>query len=128
MQKFTRNLTREIEIGGERIAVTMDATGLQFRTVGTRRPPLTVDWVGVVCAAAHPASGTDQIAEAVQALKKGGEKTPAAPAAADTETTPAHVEAAPAAANHAPVHAAPAAAVHAHSDGHSGTHPAGTLV
>ena len=36
MQKFTRALTREIEIAGERFVVTLDAAGLAIRPVGSR--------------------------------------------------------------------------------------------
>ncbi len=74
MQKFTRSLTREIELGGERVAVTLDADGVTLRPVGSRRPPLTLNWAGVVCAAGQAVSPLDQVAEAVQVLKKGGEK------------------------------------------------------
>ena len=113
MQKFTRSLTREIEVGGERVAVTLDADGVVLRPVGSRRPPHTVTWAGVLCAATAPAGpATDQVAQAVAALKKGGEKpaatsessgaaepvaaTPApqplAPEAAQPSPAPAHQE------------------------------------
>src|SRR5262249_55873474 len=56
--KFTRALTREIEIGGERLAVTLDAGGVTVRPVGSRRPPHTLGWPAVVCAiAGRPAAG-----------------------------------------------------------------------
>ena len=94
MQKFTRSLTREIEIGGERVAVTLDADGVTLRPVGSRRPPHTITWPGVVCAAASPAAaGADQVAAAVAAIKKGGAKAPSETApvapAADHATAPA---------------------------------------
>ena len=41
MQKFTRSLTREIEIGGERVGITLDANGVTLKPVGSRRPPHT---------------------------------------------------------------------------------------
>src|SRR5262245_47295043 len=50
MQKFTRSLTREIEVGGERVAVTLDETGMTLRPVGARRPPHTLSWAQVLCA------------------------------------------------------------------------------
>jgi cell wall assembly regulator SMI1 len=104
MQKFTRSLTREIDIGGERVAVTLDAAGVTLRLLGTRRPPHTITWPSIVCAAAKV---PDQIAEAVQAIKKGGEKTPdAAPAPVPdaeashrTETPPSSLSAPPPASN-----------------------------
>jgi cell wall assembly regulator SMI1 len=123
MQKFTRSLTREIEVGGERVAVTLDADGVTLRPVGSRRPPHTLSWVGVVCAAAaKSAPGDDQLAEAVKALKQGGEKPPAAsnPSAAEkSRPAEAPAEAAPAA-THTTAAAAPAAAHHAGAAGPSG--------
>jgi cell wall assembly regulator SMI1 len=112
MQKFTRSLTREIEVGGERVAVTLDADGVTLRPVGSRRPPHTLSWAGVVCSAtAKAAPAAEQVAEAVKALKHGGEKPPSAPVAPSAPATtsapaaPAH----PAAPPHtvAPPHAAP---------------------
>lgn len=51
MQKFTRALTREIEIAGERFAVTLDASGLAIRPVGSRQPPAALTWGDVLGAA-----------------------------------------------------------------------------
>src|SRR5262245_44181347 len=51
MQKFTRTLTREIEVSGERLAVTLSEQGLSIRPVGSRRPPLALDWAAVLAAA-----------------------------------------------------------------------------
>ena len=41
MQKFARWLTREIEVSGVRLAVTLDQDGLNIRPVGSQRdrPP-----------------------------------------------------------------------------------------
>ena len=90
MQKFTRSLTREIEIGGERVAVTLDADGLVLRPVGARRPPHTLKWTGVLCAAtANAIPGPDQIAAAVEALKKGAATASGAPAPAAEAPAPA---------------------------------------
>lgn len=74
MQKFTRSLTREVEIGGERLAVTFSAEGLELRPVGSRRPPLTVSWGGLLCAAVDQSSPEAQpqasaVAEALHRLK-----------------------------------------------------------
>lgn len=71
MQKFTRALTREIEIEGERLAVTVDANGVTLRPVGSRRAPLHLSWSGVLCAmSGHlPAGATPNFAEIQQALR-----------------------------------------------------------
>jgi cell wall assembly regulator SMI1 len=86
MQKFTRALTREIEVGGERLAVTLSEEGIAVRPVGARRPPHTMNWAACVCACAgHPPAGpepsADELAAAVKALKAGGTARPPAPAA-----------------------------------------------
>ena len=44
MQKFTRALTREVEIHGERYAVTLSEQGLSLRPVGSRKPPHEATW------------------------------------------------------------------------------------
>lgn len=139
MQKFTRSLTREIEIGGERVAVTLDAEGVTLRPVGSRRTPHTLSWVSVVCAAAQGHPSPDQIGQAVQALKKGAEKAPAAAPAAEAHHAPAapaaemrtNAASAPVPAGEAPAPAASAAtssgldAVLARIDGWLAKHRAG---
>jgi cell wall assembly regulator SMI1 len=76
MQKFTRALTREVEVGGERLAVTLDAGGVTVRPVGSRRPPHHLGWPAVVSAA----TGQPDLAEALAALKRGaGGRPDAAP-------------------------------------------------
>src|SRR4051794_34257710 len=97
MQKFTRSLTREIEVEGERVSVTLDETGITLRPVGSRRPPHTVSWIGVLCAATAPTSHSlDQVAHAIAALKKGGDKGPAAPVHTEAPAGgPTHAEAPP---------------------------------
>ncbi len=116
MQKFTRALTREIEVGGERLAVTFSEEGMTLRPVGSRRPPCTMSWDAVVCAcvAAHggaePATA-DKVSEAVKALK-GGEKAPRARRLAEPEASEAPAESTPGEEEEAaepPVAAAPAA-------------------
>jgi cell wall assembly regulator SMI1 len=44
MQKFTRALTREVEIHGERYAVTLSEQGVSLRPVGSRKPPHETTW------------------------------------------------------------------------------------
>jgi cell wall assembly regulator SMI1 len=56
MQKFTRALTREIEIDNQRIAVTMDEKGLTIRPVGSRRPPKTLTWAAALAATTEAAA------------------------------------------------------------------------
>ncbi|MBY0395995.1 MAG: hypothetical protein K2X91_05910, partial [Thermoleophilia bacterium] len=51
MQKFTRELVREVEIGGERVALTLSEKGVAVRTVGSRKPPAEIGWEAVVAAA-----------------------------------------------------------------------------
>ena len=75
MQKFTRPLTREIELGGERLALTLSADGVVVRPVGSRKPPHEMSWDKLLLCAA---TGTDDLAAAVDAVKKGGSAKPAA--------------------------------------------------
>ena len=74
MQKFTRALTREIEVAGERLAVTFSGEGMTLRPVGSRRPPHTMSWQALVhaCVQAHGSGqqpGAEEVGEAVKALK-----------------------------------------------------------
>ncbi len=59
MQKFTRELTREVEVNGERLALTLSEAGVSVRPVGSRKPPHEITWAAVVAAArsAPPAPG-----------------------------------------------------------------------
>jgi cell wall assembly regulator SMI1 len=119
MQKFTRPLTREIEVGGTRLAVTFSAEGMEVRIVGTRRPPLTLSWASVLVAGmpqhGQPEPTAEEIAAAVKALgsiKAAKEETPpAAPSTSATTapTAPQKTEPAPAASR--PAGAAPTASL-----------------
>lgn len=77
MQKFTRAITREIEVGGERVALTFTETGIQVRMVGSRRPPMELSWPAVVCQIASPANANPTAETLTQALDaiRGGKKT-----------------------------------------------------
>jgi len=79
VQKFTRALTREIEVGGERLAVTLSEEGMSFRVVGSRKPPHEMTWAAclVACTQGHeqPLSH-DQLETAVKALRAGGKERP----------------------------------------------------
>jgi cell wall assembly regulator SMI1 len=99
MQQFTRSLTREIEVGGERLAVTLSKEGLSVRPVGGRRPPHSMSWETWLCACVAHAAGqepsAEQIQKAFEAVKAGGPKpkesadAPAKPAASEPSHTAA---------------------------------------
>jgi cell wall assembly regulator SMI1 len=80
MQQFTRALTREIQLAGERLALTFDKDGISIRPVGSRRPPRVVTWEEVVLTCLRPPDGehkptAEQVGAALKALKGGGERT-----------------------------------------------------
>ena len=80
MQKFTRNLTREIEVAGERLAVTFSAEGLSVRPVGSRKEPATLSWAGCLSAVVNAAKegsepSTEQVSEALAWFKGDRELT-----------------------------------------------------
>ena len=60
MQQFTRTLTREIEVAGERLALTLSKEGLSVRPVGGRRPPYNMSWEAWLCACVAGASARNQ--------------------------------------------------------------------
>lgn len=83
MQKFTRALTREIEVAGERLAVTLSAEGLSVRPVGSRRPPYTMSWAAWVTSCTQPWAANyeptpEEAAAAVEAMKAGKVVNPSA--------------------------------------------------
>src|SRR5208337_1297900 len=71
MQEFTRSLTREIQVDGERLAVTLDKEGLSIRPVGSRRPPSSLSWAACLCAAVGnpPDAAAELVAAALTTLK-----------------------------------------------------------
>jgi cell wall assembly regulator SMI1 len=78
MQQFTRTLTREIEVGGERLAITLSKDGMSVRPVGGRRPPHTMSWAACLCACVSGAGkepATEQVEQAVKAVRAGAAKT-----------------------------------------------------
>jgi len=91
VQKFTRPLTREIELNGERLGLTLSATGLSVRPVGSRRPPLELGWDAVLClltrAGASGPPTTEEVAAALDALRQGAPRKPA-PAAGPAAAAP----------------------------------------
>jgi cell wall assembly regulator SMI1 len=72
VQKFTRPITREIELGGERIAVTLSAEGISLRPVGSRATPRSVSWAAVLSGAVGEAKDPtpEQLIAAAAALRK----------------------------------------------------------
>jgi cell wall assembly regulator SMI1 len=92
VQKFTRPITREIELGGERLALTFSEQGMSVRPVGSRKPPREVSWPALLTAAvaAGGEPGAEQLQAAVRALKGGGSSSkPAAPPPPESEPPPA---------------------------------------
>src|SRR5579885_982487 len=94
MQKFTRPLTREIELAGERLALTFGAEGVQVRPVGSRKPPLHLSWASFLVAAAsranQPEPAPEQVSAAFQAVRSvKAAKTEEAARAASAESATA---------------------------------------
>jgi cell wall assembly regulator SMI1 len=91
MQQFTRPITREIELGGERLALTLGKEGISVRVVGTRnKPPRELSWAALLCLLTRqrtPAAAPtgEELAAAIKALKTGSAPAAAAP----PEKTPA---------------------------------------
>jgi hypothetical protein len=88
MQKFTRAITREVELAGERLAFTFDAEGITVRPVGSRRPPHGCSWASVAVHLARedaPEPPSEDVAAAVGRLKAGG-KAAERPSAKEPET------------------------------------------
>src|SRR5262249_6008848 len=90
MQKFTRALTREIEVAGERLAVTLSEKGLSVRPVGSRRPPYEMSWAAWICACTAPGQANyeptaEEAEAAVQTMKSGKVETPKAEKPAEPE-------------------------------------------
>jgi cell wall assembly regulator SMI1 len=77
MQKFTRSLTREVEVGGERLALTFSAEGLSVRPVGSRRPPHEMSWDACVCACVNQGGNRptpEEVGRALKALKTSADR------------------------------------------------------
>ena len=94
MQKFTRPLTREIEVAGERLAWTFSEQGIAVRPVGARKPPREITWGSLLCYLTGPGAGqahpsAEQMAEALGALKGTAPAKKSPPAAETTSPAPA---------------------------------------
>lgn len=92
MQKFTRPITREVEISGERLAFTFSDQGIAIRPVGSRKPPKEISWGALIThmtsANAGAAPGPEQISAALEQLHGPGAK-PAPKPASEPEPEPA---------------------------------------
>jgi hypothetical protein len=114
MMKFTRPITREIEFGGERLAVTMADQGVSFRPVGSRKQPHEISWAAILChATGQPLTDNnaspDQVKSALEALRSSPaaapKPTPEPSHASQPSHEPAHHDgAAPAPVGETPAH------------------------
>jgi cell wall assembly regulator SMI1 len=89
MQKFTRPLTREIEVAGERLALTLSENGVSVRPVGSRKPPRELTWPALLCflalnRAAPGEPSAEELSKAIAALKSGTAATPPATTASSS--------------------------------------------
>jgi len=113
MMKFTRPITREIELGGERLAVTMADQGVAFRPVGSRKQPREISWTAILCHAtgqslADNNASAEQVKSALEALRSAPAASPKPQSepshAAQPSHEPAHHDAVPAPAEETPAH------------------------
>jgi cell wall assembly regulator SMI1 len=95
VQKFTRPLTREIDLAGNRLALTLTDQGISVRPVGARKPPWECSWDQLLCrvtGAADAAAAFEALRKGTPSLQKEAESTTAAsPAAPATPAAPAEV-------------------------------------
>jgi len=78
VQKFTRPITREVEIGGERLAFTFSEQGIGVRPVGSRKPPKEINWAALLTHMTGPLAGVPpsagQMIPALEQLRGPGAK------------------------------------------------------
>ncbi len=101
VQKFTRPITREIELGGGRLALTLTEQGIAVRPVGSRKPPREISWGQLLCQLTGPAAGAPEpsaadLTAAVESLKKGEAGKASAVAAPTATAANGHAEEHPA--------------------------------
>jgi cell wall assembly regulator SMI1 len=97
VQKFTREITREIELGGERLALTFTAEGITVRPVGGRSAFRKASWAKVfgLLMGSDKDPTPQEVAAAVAAFKKpprrkkGDKASPPAEAAKEQPSQPA---------------------------------------
>lgn len=89
MQKFTRPLTREIDLAGERLALTFSEKGISVRPVGSRRPPREMSWPALLSTVARGGEEPDAnaVAAAVETLRGGSTRNKPAPVPAAEQKT-----------------------------------------
>lgn len=87
MQKFTRPITREVELDTERLALTLDESGVTIRPVGSRKPPHTCSWASLLCHLARQEA--EPTAEALTAALAWLRTTKVAPKPAESGNVPA---------------------------------------
>jgi hypothetical protein len=107
VQKFTRPLTREIEVAGQRLALTFSEQGLALRPVGSRKPPREVSWGALLTQLARAGEGGaapsgEEVASAIEWVKSGS--TAAAPKSSTAPASSTPGAAAPGAAHSKPAH------------------------
>jgi cell wall assembly regulator SMI1 len=94
VQKFTRPLTREIELGSARLALTFSESGVSIRPVGSRKTPWEVSWNTLVCYATGQLpkvameATAEEAAAAVELLRKGAPSKGPAPAPPASDKSP----------------------------------------
>jgi len=90
VQKFTRPITREVEIGSERLAFTFGEQGIAVRPVGSRKPPKEISWATLLThmtgSSAAAAAGPDQGTAAPEHSHAPGSKPASKP---EPEESPA---------------------------------------
>jgi hypothetical protein len=78
VQKFTRPITREVEVGGDRLAFTFGDQGISVRPVGSRKPPKEIAWPALLTHMTGPGAGgvpsPEQISAALEQLHGPGYK------------------------------------------------------
>lgn len=94
MQKFTRPLTREIDVASERLALTLTDQGINVRLVGSRKAPWEFSWATVLYQvvsqglAAGLQPTPEQMTAVLELLRKGGPVEPAAPSTQTPQPAP----------------------------------------
>ena len=94
VQKFTRPLTREVELAGGQLAFTFSEQGIAVRPVGSRRPPREISWGALLLHMTGHAGpvvsnpSAEQLAPALESLRKGEATAPPTHTAPAAESMP----------------------------------------
>jgi cell wall assembly regulator SMI1 len=74
MPKATRSQTREVEVGGVRLVVTLDDKGVSFQAADESGPPLTLSWTAALCGTNAGEPSAADVARVLKGLEgKGGQ-------------------------------------------------------